>query len=260
MSAAAAGGRDAADEVAAGVLADLLTQAHLMAPGALTAVLAERARPLGVRGVRIYLADLQQRHLHLLPGDGAHSPAVLSIDSTLADRAFQTVTIHRASAEAAAGSLVQLWVPLVDGTERLGVLELVVEDAGEAMLSRYRTLASLAGLLIASKGVYSDTYARVRRTREVALQAELVWGFLAPATFATGQVIVSAVLEPAYEVGGEFLDPEGLSRLGCLLQARAQPIGQRGGQVSGQPAADLLCSAGHSTTTTESVLPRGFGT
>jgi hypothetical protein len=206
MPAVAAGDGDAADGVAARVLADLLAQAHLMAPGALTAVLAERARPLGVRGVRIYLADLQQRHLHLLPGGGAHSPVVLSIDSTLAGRAFQTVTIHRTSAEAEGGDLVQLWVPLVDGTERLGVLELVVEDASEAMLGRYRTLASLAGLLIASKSVYSDTYARVRRTREVALQAEMVWGFMAPATFATEQVIVSAVLEPAYEVGGDAYD------------------------------------------------------
>jgi hypothetical protein len=53
MPVAAADGGDAADGVAGRVLADLLAQAHLMAPGALTAVLAERARPLGVRGVRI---------------------------------------------------------------------------------------------------------------------------------------------------------------------------------------------------------------
>jgi serine phosphatase RsbU (regulator of sigma subunit) len=211
----AADGGEAADWAVARVLADLLAQAHLMAPDALTAVLAERARPLGVDGMRIYLADLQQRHLHLLPGDGAHPPAALPIDSTLAGRAFQTITIHRASAGAAGRDLVQLWVPLMDGTERLGVMELVVQDAGEAMLGRYRTLASLAGLLIASKSAYSDTYARVRRTREVALQAEMVWGFLAPATFATEQVIVSAVLEPAYEVGGDAYD---YSLLGEHLQ------------------------------------------
>ena len=205
MPAAAAGHGDATDGVAGRVLADLLAQAHLMAPGALAGVLAERARPLGVRGVRIYLADLQQRHLHPLPDNAARSPAALSIDSTLAGRAFQTVTIHRASTGAAAG-LVPLWVPLVDGTERLGVLELVVEDAGEAMLGRYRALGSLAGLLIASKSVYSDTYARVGRSREMALQAEMVWAFLAPTTFATEQVIVAAVLEPAYEVGGDAFD------------------------------------------------------
>jgi hypothetical protein len=89
MPAAAAGRGDAADRVAGRVLADLLAQAHLMAPGALAGVLAERARPLGVHGARIYLADLQQRHLHLLPDNAADSPAVLSIDSTLAGRAFR---------------------------------------------------------------------------------------------------------------------------------------------------------------------------
>jgi serine phosphatase RsbU (regulator of sigma subunit) len=206
MPGAAAGRGDAGDLVAGAVLAELLAQAHLMAPGALAGVLAERARPLGVRGARIYLADLQQRHLHPLPGNVADSPEALPIDSTLAGRAFQTITIRRASIAVAGGGLVQLWVPLVDGTERLGVLELIVEDAGEAMLGRYRTLASLAGLLIASKSVYSDTYARVRRSQEVALQAEMVWAFLAPMTFATEQVIVSAVLEPAYEVGGDAFD------------------------------------------------------
>jgi hypothetical protein len=206
MPAAAAGGGDATDGVAGRVLADLLAQAHLMAPGALAGVLAERARPLGVRGVRIYLADLQQRHLHPLPDNAAQSPAALSIDSTLAGRAFQTVTIHRASTGAAGGGLVQLWMPLIDGTERLGVLELVVEDAGEAMLGWYRALGSLAGLLIASKSVYSDTYAQVGRSREMALQAEMVWAFIAPTTFATEQVILSAVLEPAYEVGGDAFD------------------------------------------------------
>lgn len=205
MHGAAAGRGDAADGMAGRVLADLLAQAHLMAPGALTGVLAERARPLGVHGVRIYLADLQQRHLHPLPGNAADSPEALPIDSTLAGRAFQTITVHRASA-AAGGGLVQLWVPLIDGTERLGVLELVVDDAGAAMLRWYRALASLAGLLIASKSAYSDTYARVRRSQQVALQAEMVRAFLAPMTFATEQVIVSAVLEPAYEVGGDAFD------------------------------------------------------
>jgi serine phosphatase RsbU (regulator of sigma subunit) len=258
MPGAAAGHGDAADGVAGRVFADLLAQAHLMAPGALTGVLAERARPLGVRGVRIYLADLQQRHLHPLPDNAADSPEALPIDSTLAGRAFQTITIHRASTAAAGGGLVQLWVPLVDGTERLGVLELIVEDAGEAMLGRYRTLASLAGLLIASKSVYSDTYARVRRSREVALQAELVWAFLAPMTFATEQVIVSAVLEPAYEVGGDAFDYSLLGEhlhvslfdaaghdLAAGLIASVAMASSRATRRSGGGLADIVARADH---------------
>ena len=40
----------------------------------------------------------------------------------------------------------------------------------------------------------------------MALQAEMVWAFLAPRTFATDGVMVSAALEPAYEVGGDAYD------------------------------------------------------
>lgn len=40
----------------------------------------------------------------------------------------------------------------------------------------------------------------------MALQAELIWSFLAPRTFATERVMVSASLEPAYEVGGDAFD------------------------------------------------------
>jgi hypothetical protein len=40
----------------------------------------------------------------------------------------------------------------------------------------------------------------------MALQAELVWAFLAPRTFATDRVLLAASLEPAYEVGGDAFD------------------------------------------------------
>jgi hypothetical protein len=198
------------------VLIELLTQTHLMAPAALTDVLSEHVRPLGVERIRIYLADLQQRFLHPFPnGGGAPSDRALPIDSTLAGRAFQTITIHRSGngrpiagvegADEHSGSY-RLWVPLMDGTERLGVLELIVGDIGEAMLERCRALASLIGLIVVSKSSYSDTYARARRGREVTLPAEMVWAFMTPPTFATDQVIVAATLEPAYEVGGDAFD------------------------------------------------------
>jgi hypothetical protein len=197
------------------VLMELLAQTHLMAPAALTDVLSEHVRPLGVERISIYLGDLQQRFLHPFPSGDTPSDAVLPIDSTLAGRAFQTITIHRsgegrpiAGVEGAAerGGPYRLWVPLMDGTERLGVLELIVGDIGEAMLERCRALASLIGLIVVSKSNYSDTYSRVRRDREVTLPAEMVWAFMTPPTFATDQVIISATLEPAYEVGGDAFD------------------------------------------------------
>jgi serine phosphatase RsbU (regulator of sigma subunit) len=190
------------DAVAGRVTADLIRQSHLMPPGAVAATLTEAARPLGVTGAEVYLADLQQRQLVPLAAGDGQDPGVLRIDSTLAGRAYQTLTIQ--SARAGAGH--QLWIPLVDGTERLGVLALAVADASQADLDHYRTLASLTGIMIAAKNSYSDTYAHLQRTREMALQAELVWAFLPPRTFATSRVLVCASLEPAYEIGGDAFD------------------------------------------------------
>jgi hypothetical protein len=195
-------GEPSMDEFTARVTADLLSRSHLMRPAGVPGELAEAARPLGVSAAQVYLADLQQRHLTPLgPGDG-RAPEVLLIDSTLAGRAYQTITVQTGRA----GQAHQLWIPLVDGTERLGVLGLTVTDLGEARLARYRTLASLTGMLVAGKSSYSDTYAQVQRTREMALQAELVWAFLPPRTFATAGVMVTATLEPAYEAGGDAFD------------------------------------------------------
>jgi serine phosphatase RsbU (regulator of sigma subunit) len=197
-----AGAQADLDAVAGRVIAGLLRQSHLMPPDAVPAALAEAARPLGVTGAEVYLADLQQRQLVPLAAEDSPRQGALRIDSTLAGRAYQTLAIQ--SVRAGAGH--QLWIPLVDGTERLGALALTVADGSEANLDQYRALASLAGLIIAAKNSYSDSYARLQRSREMALQAELVWAFLPPRTFATSRVLVCASLEPAYEVGGDAFD------------------------------------------------------
>jgi serine phosphatase RsbU (regulator of sigma subunit) len=190
------------DAIAGRVTADLIRRYHLMPPSAVAAALADAARPLGVTGAQVYLADLQQRHLVPLAAEGGQGAGALRIDSTLAGRVFQTVTLQSVRAEGGH----QLWIPLVDGTERLGVLALTVADVSHASLDHYRTLASLTGIIIAAKNSYSDSYAHLQRSQEMALQAELVWAFLPPRTFATPRVLVCASLEPAYEVGGDAFD------------------------------------------------------
>jgi serine phosphatase RsbU (regulator of sigma subunit) len=190
------------DAVAGRVMAELLDRSHLMRPVDVAGALAQAARPLGVSAVQVYVADLQQRRLAPLAAAGGRAPDVLPIDSTLAGRAYQTITVQSGRA----GQAHQLWIPLVDGTERLGVLGLVVTDLSEAMLARYRTLASLAGMLMAGKSSHTDIYAQAQRSTEMAPQAELVWAFLPPRTFATPGVQVCATLEPAYEAGGDAFD------------------------------------------------------
>jgi serine phosphatase RsbU (regulator of sigma subunit) len=192
------------DAVTGRAVAWLLSQSHLIRPDDVAETLARAARPLGVSEAQVYLADLQQRHL-ASPRVGAPAPEPLLIDATLAGRAYRTVTVQHAPAGDSLDAY-QVWFPLVDGTERLGVLGLTVSDVSEAMLARYRALASLAGMMIMANSGYSDTYARTRRSREMALQAELVWASLPPRTFATDRVLLSATLEPAYEAGGDAFD------------------------------------------------------
>ena len=189
------------DAITGTVLADLLSRSHLLPPDNVARAVSEAAKPLGVTSARIYLADVQQRRLVEMPL-GTES---LGIDSTIGGDAYRKVRTNQGRADDVSGGH-RLWIPLVDGTERLGVFELTVADASLGMLARYESLASLVSLLIASKSIYSDTYARIRRHRDMALQAELVWAFLAPRTFATERVLVSATLEPAYEVGGDAFD------------------------------------------------------
>ena len=117
----------------------------------------------------------------------------------------------------------RLWGPLLEGVERLGVLELCfTHDAGEVStrilrggpggkisattLERCRILASLTGLVVSSNGTYSDIYTEIQRSQAMALQAEMVWAFMAPRTFATSRVRFACALEPAYEVGGDAFD------------------------------------------------------
>jgi serine phosphatase RsbU (regulator of sigma subunit) len=196
-----AGERDL-DVIAGQLTAQLLERAHLISPEDLADGIAEAARPLGVTGAHIYLADLQQRTLR--PVAGSDDAPALAIDATMAGRAYRTVSVHTAPAEG--GSGWRVWLPLIGGIDRLGVLELDCADVSEPMQARYRMVASLAGLLVASKSAFSDALAAGRRSGPMALQAELVWGCLVPRTFATSQVLVAAMLEPAYQVGGDAFD------------------------------------------------------
>jgi serine phosphatase RsbU (regulator of sigma subunit) len=194
------------DVLAGRVIAELLSRSHLMRLAEVSTALTQAALPLGVSAARIYLADLQQRQLALLQAGEGQGADTLPIGSTLAGRAYRTVTIQLAPVRGTDGKNYQVWIPLVDGTARLGVLSLTVADVSEAMLDRYRALASLVGLMVEAKAIYSDMYAQTQRSREMALQAELIWAFLPPRTFATDRVLVSVSLEPAYEAGGDAFD------------------------------------------------------
>jgi Stage II sporulation protein E (SpoIIE) len=204
-----------ADAVAGQPFAWLLSQSHLIRPGDVTAALAEAARPLGLSEPRVYLADMQQRHLMPLPEDdeqasrGQAAAEPLLIETSIAGQAYRTVEIkHVLDTQASQDwqNAYRVWVPLADGADLLGVLGLTAADTGEDTLARCRALASLTGLMVTAKARVSDTYARAQRSKKMSLQGEMIWALLPPRAFATEHVLLSAFLEPAYEAGGDGFD------------------------------------------------------
>ena len=67
-------------------------------------------------------------------------------------------------------------------------------------------VASLLAELLVSNSCYTDHYEWFRRQAPMALPAEVVHQLLPPLTFGTDQVVVSGLLAPAYEVGGDAYD------------------------------------------------------
>ena len=156
-------------------LGAMMEAAHLAAPYDLPALISEHAAVLGARDAVAYLVDLQQ--LVLVPftvpagRDAERHLEPLAIDSTLAGRSFQHVEV--VTDASAAGGGTRVWMPLLDGTERLGVLGVTLSepaalDAGPGMLRvRLRRFASIVAELLVSKTLYGDTIVRTRRRSQM---------------------------------------------------------------------------------------------
>ncbi|WP_017577801.1 SpoIIE family protein phosphatase [Nocardiopsis kunsanensis] len=92
------------------------------------------------------------------------------------------------------------------GADRMGVLHVVAGSLDQPTLHRCRTLASLLSLIISSQHVHNDGYLRRVRKRNVDLRTEMLRAFLPQRSVGTGRGVSTAVLEPAYEVGGDAFD------------------------------------------------------
>jgi serine phosphatase RsbU (regulator of sigma subunit) len=198
---------DGKREDRAAALAGLVADSHLLPLEGLPESACGYARGRGFSRVDIYLADLERESLRLLPGPAAAAaegvPESVRIEGTVAGRAYQYGQILPGTPPAEYAP--EWWMPLLSGTERLGLLRV---SAGHevAAPSELVELATLVALIIASKRDSSDALARLVRTKPLGLAAEMQWTLLPPRTYADDHVVVSAVMEPAYDVSGDFYE------------------------------------------------------
>jgi phosphoserine phosphatase RsbU/P len=182
---------------------DLVAGSHHARPEDVPVLAMRCAELLDAQEMVIYLVDYAQRTLVPLAGNGAPQRDVIDVDGTLPGRSFAMTEVH----DTDTGSGLRLWVPLLDGTERLGVLEvLTTTDPSEELRADYQTAAGLLSEVLTTRRIYGDAVERTRRRLPMQLAAEIIWNLLPPLTFATRDVTISAILEPAYDVGGDAFD------------------------------------------------------
>ncbi|CAN5844655.1 PP2C family protein-serine/threonine phosphatase [soil metagenome] len=193
---------DRSHEALAFVLTDFLDAAHRIAPDQLTDLIASSAGELGARATRVWLADHPQQTLRHLTASAPEEP--LPIDGTAAGRAFSTSEIVEHPGDVDQDR--RLWVPLLDGVDRVGILEVEIVSPTAEGHEAFRHLASVATAEIVSRGRYTDHFTLTRRQRPMSLAAELQWQALPPSTFSTDDISVSGIMEPAYDIGGDTFD------------------------------------------------------
>jgi hypothetical protein len=161
----------------------LLRASHLLAPDDLAATVAAHATAVGLREVVLYLVDYAQATLHPLPGAGVPERQQLPIEGTMAGRAFRRVdTVTSTAIE----GTYRMWLPLLDGAERLGVVELdLAREPSDELMDDIQALVTLAAELVVANHACSDVFSRLRRCKTLSLAAEMQWELLPPLTLAT---------------------------------------------------------------------------
>ena len=177
---------------------------HFVSPSALPAFVAHHARQMGAFETVLYLVSYEQRYLQPLSGEGVPERQPLEVDGTLGGRAYRTG--RPVDAEGATGDAGRLWVPLLDGITRLGVMEINFEALNDACRRAARQFAAVVAELVVSRNLYGDTFARARRRADMTLAAEMQWSLLPPQTFSDRRITVTGVLEPAYSIAGDSFD------------------------------------------------------
>ncbi|MEP6762004.1 MAG: PP2C family protein-serine/threonine phosphatase [Sporichthyaceae bacterium] len=131
------------------------------------------------------------------------------MEGTVAGRCFTDVSVQGSVGAIASRTGFSVWAPVLDGTDRLGVLELVFDEEvelDEGLVTDVGLLAALVAELVMSRSLIGDFVERERRRLPMLLEAELQWNLLPPLTFASTVASIAGVLAPTNEVAGDSFD------------------------------------------------------
>ena len=193
-------------DVGAQALRSVIRGTHLARADDLPEMAAVAGKHLFATATVLYVADHDQVELVPLPTPPDVVRTPLRVDGTLAGRAFRDIT-RVDGGNPLDGTTI--WMPMLDGTERLGVVEFLFGpnvDVDDSVGTACSDLAALLAEVLVTRMPYGDAISKARRRRPMTLSAELQWGQLPPLTFVTSAVAISGILMPTAEIAGDSFD------------------------------------------------------
>ncbi|OKK04053.1 stage II sporulation protein E [Streptomyces sp. CB02400] len=196
--------------VAALALVRLMQTSHTATLEQLPDLIAEHAAGAGMYDAAVFVVDIRESVLRRLTGkgpDAGNDGQEFTVRGSLPGQAYQRVDLlTEPTTGNAPDGRRRWWVAVTDGVERLGVLRTDTDTDDEPTRQAVRDLASMTALLLLSKRSFSDSYARLVRTEPMNVAAEMQWNLTPPPAYAGHDATVGAVMEPAYQVGGDAFD------------------------------------------------------
>jgi serine phosphatase RsbU (regulator of sigma subunit) len=184
------------------LLGVLLDRAHEMPPQLIAPLIAEEVSHVGGRDVSILLQDYGQLYLVPLPG----MRLVVGEPEPIGDSHAGTAFLHAIPVEVPQAGGVRMFLPLLDGSDQVGVLALTLNAVDDDDRRLLRRLAGLVADILVTKHHYTDQFFLARRREPMSLAAEIQWSLLPPLAMSVPQAAVAGILEPAYDVAGDSFD------------------------------------------------------
>jgi len=182
-------------------LTELLEGAHRATPDELGGIVARAGEPFGW-DLLCFLVNFDQETLVPFGPPGTGRVAAIPVSDDGGGLAFRSIrTVHAPDGVT--------WLPILDGVERMGVLRVAPRHDGaapEEHAEALRWISLLIGHLVAVMTPYGDVITQARGGGDRTVEAELLWTLLPPLTYASDDVVVSAVLEPSRRVAGDAFD------------------------------------------------------
>ncbi|MGP3937472.1 PP2C family protein-serine/threonine phosphatase [Nonomuraea sp. KM88] len=101
---------------------------------------------------------------------------------------------------------VRMYLPLLDGSDQVGVMALTLDAVTDDDRRLLRRLAGLVADMLVTKNAYTDQFFLTRRREPMSVSAEIQWSLLPPLSMSVPQIEVAGILEPAYRVAGDSFD------------------------------------------------------